>query len=114
MVAVGSESSRSGLGCCGSVSSIPGPVQWVKGSSVAVAVAQIEAVAWIQSLAWELAYAMGAAIEQTKEILKIELPCDLVIPCLGIYPEKNSNLKRFMQPRVHSSTVYSSQDVEAT
>ena len=37
---------------------IPGPVQWVKGSGVATAVARI------QSLAQELPYAKGAAIKK--------------------------------------------------
>ena len=34
---------------------------------------------------------------------------------LGIYLEKiNSNLKRYMHPNVHSSTIYSSQDMAKT
>ena len=41
---------------------------------------------------------------------------------LAIYPtlrhisgkEENSNSKRYMHPYVHSSTIYKSQDVEAT
>ena len=37
---------------------IPGPVQWVKGSSTAAAVAQI------QFLAQELSYAVGVAINK--------------------------------------------------
>ena len=32
--------------------SISGPAQWVKGSGIATAVAQVEAEAWTQSLAW--------------------------------------------------------------
>ena len=40
------------------------PVQWVKGSGVAAAAAQVSVAAWIQSLAWELARAMGATIEK--------------------------------------------------
>ena len=44
--------------------------------------------------------------------LKIELPYDLAIPFLGIYPEK-TNSKRYMHPNVHSSTIFNSQDVEA-
>ena len=40
------------------MASIPGPVQWVKGSGVATAVARI------QSLAQELPYAKGAAIKK--------------------------------------------------
>ena len=50
------------LRLCGGVGSIPGPAQWVKGSGVATAVAQI------QSLAWELSYAMGAAIGEKKSL----------------------------------------------
>ena len=47
--------------------------------------------------------------------LKIELPYDPAIPLLGIYPEKmKTNSKRYMYPSVHSSTIYSSQDMEAT
>ena len=48
--------------------------------------------------------------------LKSELPYDPAVPFLGIYPErnKNSNWKRYMHPSVHSSTVYNSQDMEAT
>ena len=43
--AVGLESDSDGLGCCGGAGSIPGLVQWVKGSSVAAAVAQIQSLA---------------------------------------------------------------------
>ena len=43
--------------------------------------------------------------------LKIELAYDPAVPLLGIYPEK-TNLKRYMHPNVHSSTIYNSQDME--
>ena len=33
---------------------------------------------------------------------------------LGIYLEKSCNSKRFMHPSVHCSTIYNSQDMEAT
>ena len=33
---------------------------------------------------------------------------------LGIYPEKNHNSKRHMHLSVHCSTIYNSQDMEAT
>ena len=46
--------------------------------------------------------------------LKIELPCDPAIPLLGIYPEKNHNSKRVMYYNVHCSSIYSSEDMEAT
>ena len=53
--------------------------------------------------------------------LKIELPYDLAIPLLGIYPKKKkenqtktTNLKRDMHPNVHSSIIYNSQEMEAT
>ena len=44
--------------------------------------------------------------------LKIELPYDLAIPLLSIYPEEtlksgeNFNLERYMPHNVHSSTIY--------
>ena len=48
--------------------------------------------------------------------LKIELPYDPAVPLLGIHLDKNKNTnsKRFMHPDVHSSTIYNSQDMEAT
>ena len=49
------------------------------------------------------------------EKLKIELPYDPAVPLLGIYLEKKpSNLKRYMHPKVHSSTICNSQDMEPT
>ena len=46
--------------------------------------------------------------------LKIELPYDPAISLLGIYLEKTIIQKRYMHPNVHCSTIYSSQDMEAT
>ena len=46
--------------------------------------------------------------------LKIELPYGPAIALLGIYPEKKHGLKVYMHPNVHCSTVYKSQDMEAT
>ena len=43
--------------------------------------------------------------------LKIELAYDPAIPLLGIYPDK-TNPKTYMHPYVHSSNIYSSQDME--
>ena len=45
--------------------------------------------------------------------LEIELPYDPAIPLLGIHT-KESRIKRHMYPNVHPSTVYNSQDMEAT
>ena len=45
--------------------------------------------------------------------LKIELQYDPATLLLGIYPEKNSNLKRYLKPSVYNSTIYNSQDMEA-
>ena len=45
--------------------------------------------------------------------LKIELPNDPAIPLLGIYPEKTV-IQKDMHPNVHCSTIYNSQDMEAT
>ena len=50
-------------GHCGGMGLIPGLVQWVKGSGVATAVLQVEAVAQIWSLAWQCPYAVCAAIK---------------------------------------------------
>ena len=44
--------------------------------------------------------------------IKVELPCDPAIPLLGIYTK--NHLKRYMPPSVHYSTIYNSQDMEAT
>ena len=46
--------------------------------------------------------------------LKIELPYNPAIPLLGIYLKnnKNTNLKRYMHPNVHSSIIYNFQDME--
>ena len=47
--------------------------------------------------------------------LKIDLPYDPAIPLLGIHTEEN-RIERdmFNDPNVHHSTVYKSQDMEAT
>ena len=44
--------------------------------------------------------------------LKMELPYDPAIPRMPIDGE-NYNLKQYMYPNVHSSIVYSSQDMKA-
>ena len=43
-----------------------------------------------------------------KKKLKVEY--DLAVPLLGIYPNKNANLVRFLYFNVHSSIVYNSQE----
>ena len=45
--------------------------------------------------------------------LKIELPYDVAIPFLGIYPEKTINQKN-TQNRVDCGTVYNGQDMDTT
>ena len=55
-----------GLGCCRGMGSISGTAQWVKGLGIAIAAAQVAAVAQIQSLAWELSYATGVVIKKKK------------------------------------------------
>ena len=47
------------------------------------------------------------------EKLEIELPYDPAIPLLGIYTEE-TRIERHVYPNVHRSTVYNSQDMEAT
>ena len=46
--------------------------------------------------------------------LKIELPYDPATPLLGIYPEKTIIQKRVTYHNVHCSSIYKSQDLEAT
>ena len=50
------------------------------------------------------------------EKVKIELPYDPTIPSLGIYlgGGNTCNSKRYMHPHVRISTIYNSQDMEAT
>ena len=45
--------------------------------------------------------------------LKIELPYDPAIPLLGIYPEKTI-IQKESCTTIHCSTIYNSQDMEAT
>ena len=45
--------------------------------------------------------------------LEIELPYDPAIPLLGIHTEE-TRIERHVYPNVHHSTVYNSQDMEAT
>ena len=47
-------------------------------------------------------------MENPQKKLKIELPYAPALLLLGIYPEKNknTNLKRYMSPSVHSSAIY--------
>ena len=45
--------------------------------------------------------------------LEIELPYDPAIPLLGIHTEE-ARIERHVYPNVHRSTVYNSQDMEAT
>ena len=48
--------------------------------------------------------------------LKIELLYDPAILLTGyiLLKNKNTNLKRYMHPNVHSSMIYNSEDMEAT
>jgi len=46
--------------------------------------------------------------------LGINLPYDPAVPSLGPIPQEKHNSKRRMYPSVHCSTIYNSQDMEAT
>ena len=46
--------------------------------------------------------------------LEIELPYDPAIPLLGIHTEESKIERDTCTPNVHHSTVYNSQDMEAT
>ena len=46
---------------------------------------------------------------------KIKLPKDVAIPfVITLKKNENTSLKRYMQPKVHSSIIYNNQDMEAT
>ena len=62
---------------------------------------------WVQPL-WR-------TVRQFLKNLNIELPYHPAIPHLGVYQKKNknTNLKRYIWPSVHSSIIYNGQDMEA-
>ena len=78
---------------------------WRKGNTCAVLVEM-----------WIGPFTMENSMEILQK-LKLELSYDLAIPPLDIHPKKkekeNTNLKRYIHPNVHSSTIYNSQDMEA-
>ena len=57
---------------------------------------------------------LWSAVWRFLKKLKIELLHDPAIPLLGIYPEKTIIQKDNMYHNVHCSTIYNSQDMEAT
>ena len=67
---------------------------------------------------WEckLVQPLWKAVWRFLKKLKTEPPHDPAILLLGIYLEKNenTNLKRYMHPNVHSSIIYSRQNMGAT
>ena len=65
---------------------------------------------------WEckLIQPLWRTVQRFLKKLKIELPYNPAVPLLGIYSEKNHNSKGYMHPSVHCSTIYNSQDMEAT
>ena len=64
---------------------------------------------------WEckLAQPLWRTVWRFLKKLELELPYDPAIPLLGIH-WGNQNWKRHVYPNVHHSTVYNSQDMEAT
>ena len=68
-----------------------------------------------QGLGWEykLVQPLWRTVWRFLKKLKLELPYDPAIPLLGIHGG-NHNWKRHVYPNVRCSTVYNSQDMEAT
>ena len=64
---------------------------------------------------WEckLIQPLWRTVWRSHKRLNIELPYDPAIPLLGIYPEKTI-IQRVMYHNVHCSSIYNSQDMEAT
>ena len=58
----------------------------------------------------------AAAMENSMEgLYKTRVRYERPVPFLSLYPEKKpSNLKEYMHPGVHSTTIHNSQDMEAT
>ena len=65
---------------------------------------------WECNLVWPLWKTVWSFLKK----LKLELPCDRATSLLDMLSGENSYLKRYMHPNVHSSTIYNSQDMEAT
>ena len=66
---------------------------------------------------WEckLAQPLWKSVEVPLPPKKTEMPYDPAVPLLGIYlPKQNYNLKIQMHLSIHSSTIYSGQDMETT
>ena len=70
---------------------------------------------------WKLMRSLYRTVGRFFKKLKIEVSYDSVIPLIYIYiyiyiyiSRGNSNLKSCRHPNVHSSTIYNSQDTEAT
>ena len=64
-------------------------------------------------------YIDATTMENSMEVpqkLKMELLYDPTIPFLEIEPRnpQNTNLKIYMHPNVHNSTIHNSKDIEAT
>ena len=57
---------------------------------------------------------MENTVEIPKKKLEIELPYDPTIPLLGIHTKETRIERDSCNPNVHRSTVYNSQDMEAT
>ena len=62
---------------------------------------------------WKLVQQLWRTMWRFLKKLEIELPYDPAIPLLGIHTKK-TRIERHMYPNVHCSTVYNSQDMEAT
>ena len=62
---------------------------------------------------YKLVLPLWRTMQRFLKKLEIELLYDPVIPLLGIH-NKESGIERHVYPNVHCSTVYYSQDLEAT
>ena len=62
----------------------------------------------------ELVQPLWRIVWRFLKILNIGLPYYPATSLLGIYGFENHNSKRYLHPNVHHSTIYSSQDMEAS
>ena len=64
---------------------------------------------------WEckLVQPLWRTVQRFLRKLQTDLACDPAVLLMGTYPEKAKS-KRYMYPNTHSSTIYNSENIEAT
>ena len=93
-------------------SKMDGPTEWLSSKNLQTAKAGESAERREPSYSWwecKLVQPLWRTVWRFLTKLKIELPYNPVIPLLGIYSREKRDLKGYMHPNVHCSTIYNSQ-----